>query len=169
MGQYWKLVNLDRHEYVDPHQLGHGAKLWEQLANTPGTGAAMVILCAAHRQNRGGGDLDFDRDWRDATFPELATDDPDKKEYLKVAQRTIGRWAGDRIALVGDYAEPSDLEGYTFIKSDGEIGTAEDIYHACYEGVFTNITEDVRKVIEHELGGKYVPNKFGLLEFIREQ
>jgi len=30
-------------------------------------------------------------------------------EYAQIAKRTIGRWAGDPVALVGDYAEDSDL------------------------------------------------------------
>jgi len=60
MGQYWKVVNLDKREYVSPHKLGAGLKLWEQVANHPGTGTALVILCAAQREVRGGGDLDMD-------------------------------------------------------------------------------------------------------------
>ena len=32
MGQYWVVVNLDKHEFVMPHRLGSGLKLWEQLA-----------------------------------------------------------------------------------------------------------------------------------------
>jgi len=47
MGQYWKTVSLTKREYVDNYRLACGAKLWEQLANHPGTGAALVILCAA--------------------------------------------------------------------------------------------------------------------------
>ena len=37
MGQYWLPVNLDKREFVNPHKLGAGLKLWEQLANHPGT------------------------------------------------------------------------------------------------------------------------------------
>lgn len=92
MGQYWKLVNLDKREFVEPHKLGCGLKLWEQLANHPSTGTALIILCAAMPEPRGGGDFESD-----------------PPSYSDVASKVIGRWAGDRIALVGDYAELTDL------------------------------------------------------------
>lgn len=82
MGQYWKAVNLDKRQFISPWALGSGAKLWEQLAN-PGPGQALIILLAAMPQPRGGGDLKADP--------------------------VIGSWAGDRVVLVGDYAEDDDL------------------------------------------------------------
>jgi hypothetical protein len=91
MGQYWKVCNLDKREYVTGPGLGTGAKLWEHLANHPSSGSALIVLCAAMPVARGGGDLRLDS---------------------AVARRTIGRWAGDRIALVGDYAEEDDVKGY---------------------------------------------------------
>ncbi|MEM3790654.1 MAG: hypothetical protein QW260_06175 [Thermoproteota archaeon] len=87
MGQYWLICNFDKKEFVSPDRLGAGYKLWECLAN-PGPGAALIILLAAEREVRGGGDLDLD---------------------TPGAAEVIGRWAGDRVALVGDYAEDSDL------------------------------------------------------------
>ena len=131
MGQYWYPVNLDKKEFVHPHQLGAGLKLWEQLANHPGTGAALIVLCAAMPEARGGGDLD----------PVGQTGN-----YAAVATRTIGRWAGDRIALVGDYAENEDLA------PEHEAG---GIYRRCGDGEYTDITSDVCTVIEHELDGRY--------------
>jgi hypothetical protein len=124
MGQYWLPVNLDKCEFIDPHKLGTGLKLWEQLANHPGTGAALTILCAAMPEPRGGGDLNNESE---------------------VAKRTIGRWAGDRIALVGDYAEEGDLPGLDTSK----------IHSACDDGLWTDITDDVCAVIEKELEGKF--------------
>ena len=38
MGQYWKAVNLDKREFVHPHRLGCGLKLWEQLAKSQTAG-----------------------------------------------------------------------------------------------------------------------------------
>lgn len=101
MGQYWKVCNLDKREYIDPHKLGSGLKLWEIIANHPGPATALVILCAAMPERRGGGDFSMDND---------------------VAKRTVGRWAGDRIALIGDYAEKNDLKDFdvTEIKYDLE-------------------------------------------------
>jgi hypothetical protein len=79
-------------------------------------------------------------------------------DYPAVAKRTIGRWAGDRIAFVGDYAEDGDLAP--------EHG-AKSIYGRCKSAAypeedvlgpgtpFVDITPDVARVIEHELGGKF--------------
>lgn len=131
MGQYWKVVNLDKREFVYPHKLGAGPKLWEQLANSPGTGAAMIILCAAMPHPRGGGDLKMDDD---------------------IARRTIGRWAGDRVCLVGDYAEDSDMPSFPgFSHLYGLCGGGAD------DGAvpFADISDDVCHVIEVELGGKF--------------
>lgn len=158
MGQYWNVCNLDRRECVIPHKLGVGAKLWEQLANHPGTGAALIILCAAMPEARGGGDLDLDENWHgpEREFPKHgAAPGPMPEEYPAIAKRTIGRWAGDRIALVGDYAEMGDLP-----QSD----MANLIYHLCneegrkVEGLrpYKDISDDVARVIEHELKGKFV-------------
>jgi len=79
MGQYYKVVNLDKREYLDPHRLGDGLKLLE--FGFPGglTPTALVILLA-DGNNRGGGDLH--------------SENP-----------IIGSWAGDRIVVTGDYAD----------------------------------------------------------------
>jgi hypothetical protein len=134
MGQYWIPVSLDKKEFVDPHKLASGAKLWEQIANHPGTGAALLVLTAAMPEQRGGGDL----------------------ELGDGAEEVIGRWAGDRIAVVGDYAEDSDLPAEF---------EASEIYDRCREGAYKDISEIVCKVIERELQGKYVGD--GWREFKR--
>lgn len=137
MGQYWLPVNLDKKEFIHPHELGTGLKLWEQLANGDGgVGAALIILCAAMPEPRGGGDLDA----HDGTV--------------------VGRWAGDRIALVGDYAETADLapehEADTiYTRCNGSGATAD----------YTNITSLVIPIIEKELDGNYVGT--GWREFTR--
>ena len=185
MGQYWYPVNLDKKEYIMPHKLGAGLKLWEQLANHPGTGAALIILCAAMPEERGGGDLSLD--WHD---DEELTEEAKKTcgvNYAAVARRTIGRWAGDRIALVGDYAEKGDLppefdadliydlcattkerqEQVTYLKQRAEeVRQAGDPHgsatvldnkadHLAKAKLYRDITDDVCQVIEHELGGKF--------------
>lgn len=102
MGQYWKVVNLTKNEFITPHKLGCGLKLWEQLANHPGTGAALIILCAAMPEARGGGDFDLDANWhgpeREAAMKahkiDGCTPGPMPEDYPTVAKRTIGRWAG---------------------------------------------------------------------------
>ena len=131
MGQYWKAVNLDKHEYIDRYKLGCGAKLYEQLAS-PGVGQALVILLAVMPEKRGGGDL---------------TPDP-----------VIGRWAGDRVVLAGDYADDSD-----FCTNDPMMPFSK-VYECATENAledgaphqFKDISLEVAAVIERELDGKFV-------------
>ena len=177
MGQYWYVVNLDKKEFVKPHRLGAGLKLWEQLANHPGTGAALVVLCAAMPDARGGGDFDIDENWHGPERVDMSTDGPMPDEYPAIARRTIGRWAGDRIALVGDYAEDGDLAPehkastiYDRCQPDTEEVVNDDPTGASYQtregryvhyvetkpAEFLDVSEDVARVIEHELNGKYV-------------
>ena len=193
MGQYWLVVNLDKKEYVNPHKLGCGLKLREQLANHPSTGSALLILCAAMPERRGGGDFDLDSNWHgpERKYPEHnCTPAPMPEGYQDIAHRTIGRWAGDRIALIGDYAEKQDLrshqavdtsEIYSRCRSSEEINRAiEDCKkrlwicapgdkaivsiwkwlkgyrRALRLGLFTDVSDDVCAVIEHELNGKFV-------------
>lgn len=83
MGQYHILANLDKREKVEPNSIGLGIKQWEQLGEFNGTLAdAMYLLCMTSPA-RGGGDL------------------PPTK--------ISGRWAGDRVVIVGDYTEDKDL------------------------------------------------------------
>jgi len=166
MGQYWKVVNLDKREYLNPHTLGAGIKLWEQLANHPGPGTALIILCAAMPERRGGGDLALSSD-----------EDP---SYEAVAKRTIGRWSGNRIALVGDYACDEDLPraeqastiyGRCIPESRQEAAIQAyplEVLASCDphapDWFFKDITEDVCRVIEVELQGKYT-NEAGWRSF----
>lgn len=83
MGQYHLTVNLDKQEFLDPHRLGDGLKLVEQFQGAnPGVRSALLALLACSN-GRGGGDL-----------PNGGI---------------VGRWSGNRIAVVGDYAEPGDI------------------------------------------------------------
>ena len=84
MGQYHLTVNLDKKEFLMPHKLGVGLKLREQLGSSDSTPDALFILLACSN-GYGGGDF-FDNE-----------------------NHMVGRWAGDRIAVVGDYAEITDL------------------------------------------------------------
>jgi hypothetical protein len=84
MGQYHKLFNLDKKEFVHAHQINNGLKLMEQcgpMHHVPSTSDALWLLLA-NSNGRGGGDA--------------------KQHDL------IGAWAGDRIVVQGDYAEESD-------------------------------------------------------------
>lgn len=80
MGQYYVIANLDKKQYLHPHRFGDGLKLLEFGASGQGTMTGLAILLASGN-GRGGGDLH--------------SEDP-----------IIGSWAGDRIVVTGDYADP---------------------------------------------------------------
>jgi hypothetical protein len=117
MGQYWMPVNLDKREYICPHKLAGGLKLWEQVNNLPGTPVALFILTTSMPEPRGGGDFK----------PHPA----------------VGRWAGDRIAVIGDYAEDSDLP-------DSPV-PAGIIYSLCHD---ESEVEDTRKWLRDQITHK---------------
>ena len=112
MGQYHLTVNLDKREFLDPHKFGDGLKLREQVNSQGGTMAALMLLLAA-KEPRGGGD---------------AQEHP-----------MLGRWHGDRIAVVGDYAEDADLPPEYY---------ASEIYNWCREGDYVDITDQVLPMVE---------------------
>jgi hypothetical protein len=89
MGQYFKAVNLDKKEFVCPWCLGGGAKLWEWAANS--TGAVFTLLLRKSDEG-GGGDFYGYHKGCDEGGPIGCPLSP-----------IAGRWAGDRIVLVGDY------------------------------------------------------------------
>lgn len=126
MGQYHYPVNLDKREFIHPHKLGCGLKIREQLAGGYTLRALGVLLTVSN--GRGGGDIN--------------ADDP---------HGMIGRWGGDRIAIVGDYAEEGDLPPehradtiYHRCDSDGEVADPD--------GLYRDITEELRPIIEEECG-----------------
>lgn len=104
MGQYHVCVNLDKREFIHPYRLGDGLKLMEFGNSAGGLMTGLAILLAVSN-GRGGGDLDFDE-----SDEEVAS--------------VVGRWGGDRIAIVGDYAEDTDLP------ASFDAGT---IYERCVE------------------------------------
>lgn len=89
MGQYYKIVNLDKGQYLKPHKFNDGAKLLE-FGDGGLTMTALAVLLA-DGNNRGGGDL--------------RSDNP-----------VIGSWAGDRIVIAGDYADPEKFLDPTQVK-----------------------------------------------------
>jgi hypothetical protein len=79
MGQYYKIVNIKKKQYITPHTFGDGAKLMEFSMSANGVMAGLAILLA-DGNGRGGGDLN--------------SDNP-----------IVGSWAGDNIVVAGDYAD----------------------------------------------------------------
>jgi hypothetical protein len=98
MGQYHLTVNLDKKEFLMPHKLGVGLKLREQLGSSDSTPEALFILLACSN-GYGGGDLQ------------------------DTQNKMVGRWGGDKIAVVGDYAEASNLP---------MMFAADTIYSLCH-------------------------------------
>lgn len=78
MGQYFIAVNVSKKEYVNAHDIGGFAKLWEWCANRQ----AGIFPYLFRKSNEGGGG-------------DVRIDSP---QY-------VGRWAGDKVYLVGDYDE----------------------------------------------------------------
>lgn len=124
MGQYHITVNLDKREFLMPHDLGDGLKLMEFGNSAGGVMTALAILLAVSN-GRGGGDLHFDEKSPGYT-PEIAA--------------RIGSWGGDRIAIVGDYQEEGDLPD----------PLDQDVYAQTDSKPWTNISADMRVLIESD-------------------
>lgn len=114
MGQYYHIVNLDKREFINPHRMDHGLKLYE--FGCQGRVVTALTLLLANSNGRGGGDF-------------IAPDNSQMQAEIEVWQ---GRWAGDRIVIDGDYAEEGDpayVDWADLEKSYREIG--EEIYPLC--------------------------------------
>tara|TARA_Y100001972_G_scaffold17242_4_gene19005 strand:- start:1576 stop:2118 length:543 start_codon:yes stop_codon:yes gene_type:complete len=79
MGQYYKIMNKTKKEYLTPHTFGNGAKLMEFVSDGKGILQGLAILLA-NGNGRGGGDHDSDNN-------------------------LVGSWSGDQITVEGDYAD----------------------------------------------------------------
>ena len=78
MGQYNKLINITKKEYVVGYDIGILAKHYEQIGFEGSMADVLYCLMIAQGDDRrGGGDVS--------------------------GHRLIGHWAGDQVAIVGDY------------------------------------------------------------------
>lgn len=128
MGQYHGIFNLDKREMVFPHELGYGAKQWEHTGFKGSLSDVLYALCA-YKGARGGGDFGDD----DGVFK--------------------GRWHGDRVAVVGDYAAFGDLpEAWNVAFVDHEYnGETNKVFNMArtadedgIEPYFTDIGDEIR-------------------------
>lgn len=100
MGQYYKIVNIKKKQYITPHTFGDGSKLMEFSMSANGVLAGLAILLA-DGNGRGGGDLHSEND-------------------------IVGSWSGDNIVVAGDYADEGkfvkepDQTLYEVASSEGE-------------------------------------------------
>jgi len=101
MGQYYKIVNVKKREYINPHMFNEGLKLMEFGMSAGGSLTALAVLLS-NGCGRGGGDLH--------------SDNP-----------IVGSWAGDPIVVAGDYgddgkflpADKSDMNLYCVAEDEG--------------------------------------------------
>lgn len=104
MGQYHLLVNVDKREYLEPSSIALGSKQWEHQSEARwplyGSLADAMYVLTMTSPARGGGDMP--------------------------GTEISGRWAGDRVMVVGDYTEDEDLPAEYL----GSLvyGTAQDSY-----------------------------------------
>ena len=132
MGQYYYVVNLDKKQFLYPHKLGDGLKLWE-MAASGGCGKALIPLLS-DGNGRGGGDFN---------------DNP-----------LVGSWAGDRIVISGDYSDKGkflkkrkltakelkiiDDEGY---KPGVKVYTTDFTLHAFAGLFYEDISLELREML----------------------
>ena len=112
MGQYHKLINITKKEFVVGHDIGINLKHYEQIGFEGSMADVLYCLMIAQgNERRGGGDVD--------------------------GHKAIGRWAGDQVAIVGDYyTEDTDNP---FLKNLYDI--VEDDKH------YKNISSSIRAML----------------------
>ena len=89
MGQYFAAVNTDKREFVCPWCIGGVAKLWEWAANR--WGAIFTVLLRKSDEGGGGDYYGYHRGCGEGG------------PIAGPPNAVVGRWAGDHVALVGDY------------------------------------------------------------------
>ena len=98
MGQYHKLINITKKEFVVGYDIGILGKHYEQIGFEGSMADVLYCLMIAQgNDTRGGGDVS--------------------------GHKFIGRWAGDHVAIVGDYYDddidkPEYKSLYDIVESD---------------------------------------------------
>ena len=121
MGQYHSLYNLDKRELLNPWAIGLGAKQREHTGHEASLSDMMYILTTCSPM-RGGGDF-----------------------VAEVMKEFIGRWVGDRVVVVGDYAEQGDIPNF-------DMSTLSD---------FTDISGQARAFIYEVYGIRFTTTDYG--------
>jgi hypothetical protein len=123
MGQYHKLINLDKHEVVEPYGLGLGAKQYEQTGTEASLGDAIYLLVMTSPASGGG-------DWPQTDVS--------------------GRWAGDRVVVLGDYTSAEALP---------EADKADKLYSE--SSTWEDITPKVREAFSEIFQARYNEKEYG--------
>jgi hypothetical protein len=124
MGQYFKLVNLDKREVVNPWDIGGVAKFWEWLYNPQ---ARVLVWLLRQSDGDGGGDIDT----------------AERERYT-----TLGCWAGDRITLVGDY-DSSGLWDEAATRDDHGLEHPD----ALYTDISETLRKEFNEAVQRDHGG----------------
>jgi hypothetical protein len=130
MGQYHKLVNIDKQEVVYPDGIGLFSKQYEHTG-IEGSLADAIYLLVMSSPNSGGGD------WPGTVVS--------------------GRWCGDRVVVLGDYTQ--EIQGYEGDASKlySESQDWLDISGLVREA-FTKVFPITYKLEEKTLGGEPYTN-----------
>jgi hypothetical protein len=116
MGQYYKIVNIKKKQYISPLTFGDGSKLMEFSMSANGVLAGLAILLA-DGNGKGGGDLN--------------SNNP-----------IVGSWAGDNIVIAGDYADDgkwvkeTDTNLYSVASEQGEDISIKVLDALCDDSYF---------------------------------
>jgi hypothetical protein len=116
MGQYYKIVNIKKKQYISPLTFGDGSKLMEFSMSANGVLAGLAILLA-DGNGKGGGDLN--------------SNNP-----------IVGSWAGDNIVIAGDYADDgkwvkeTDTNLYAVASEQGEDISIKVLDALCDDSYF---------------------------------
>ena len=141
MGQYYKIVNIKKKQYISPYIFGDGSKLMEFSMSANGVLAGLAILLA-DGNGRGGGDLHSEND-------------------------IVGSWAGDNIVIAGDYADTGkfvkepEQNLYEVASSEGEDISVKVLDALCDDQYFfsefrknASTMDDVQDLIKRKLKEK---------------
>ncbi|MEK7561042.1 MAG: hypothetical protein AAB539_03750 [Patescibacteria group bacterium] len=124
MGQYFKIVNEDKKEVVNAWDLGGAAKFWEWLYNPQ---ASVLVWLLRKSDGDGGGDIPTD----------------ERERY-----QTLGRWAGDRIILIGDYDSSGLWDAAETRGADGKHKP-----HTAYTDISALVRKEFNAAIRRDRGG----------------
>ena len=114
-----QIVNISKREVVNPWDLGGVAKFWKWV-DKPQTGVFPWLLRQSNQG--GGGDID------------------ERDRY-----QTLGRWAGDRIVLIGDY-DSSRL----YFKASKEMTLGKEAKSGEYTDISGLLRQEFNDTVERD-------------------
>jgi len=128
MGQYFIIVNLDKKEYIDPPD---AAKLWEICANNSVRMLAYLLATnnwdgtniPKHFSSNGDKKKvisrikkELGRDYEVEVHNVTCGENGECSGYVVPKLKYFGRWCGDRVVVLGDYADDATNTGPDFPK-----------------------------------------------------